>query len=151
MCSAKRRIFNSRPSLFIRNKPIFSSERMLHKDYYRKSSVGKKFLDVGHTSLAPRRTDWRQTVSRKVILTLILTSTLILNSQLSVGDSHGKSVAEEELEVSLWRRSVWLEVLVIVMLFNFVTRLRLMETENLSACVTVNCKLCKSAIVLYCL
>jgi hypothetical protein len=30
------------PSMFIREKPIFSSERMLHKDYYRKGSVVKK-------------------------------------------------------------------------------------------------------------
>jgi hypothetical protein len=28
--------------MFIRDKPIFSSERMLHKDYYRKGSVEKK-------------------------------------------------------------------------------------------------------------
>jgi hypothetical protein len=25
----------------MKDKPFFSSERMLHKDYYRKSSVGK--------------------------------------------------------------------------------------------------------------
>jgi hypothetical protein len=31
-----------RPSIFIRNKPIFSSEGMLHKDYDRKGSVAKK-------------------------------------------------------------------------------------------------------------
>jgi hypothetical protein len=30
-----------RPRIFIREKPIFSSEWMTHKDYYRKSSVGK--------------------------------------------------------------------------------------------------------------
>jgi hypothetical protein len=30
------------PSIFVRDKPIFSSERMLHKDYYRRSSVEKK-------------------------------------------------------------------------------------------------------------
>jgi hypothetical protein len=35
------------PSIFIRDKPIFSSERMLHKDYYRRSSVEKKYLVVG--------------------------------------------------------------------------------------------------------
>jgi hypothetical protein len=29
------------PSIFIRDKPIFASERMLHKDYYRKGSVKK--------------------------------------------------------------------------------------------------------------
>jgi hypothetical protein len=37
--------------------------------------------------------------------------------QLLVGDSHGKFVVEEELEVSLWRLSVWLEDLVTVGLF----------------------------------
>jgi hypothetical protein len=31
-----------RPSVFIKDKPIFSSVRMLHKDYYRKDSVVKK-------------------------------------------------------------------------------------------------------------
>jgi hypothetical protein len=31
------------PSIFITDKPIFSSERMLHEDYYRRSSVEKKF------------------------------------------------------------------------------------------------------------
>jgi hypothetical protein len=30
------------PSIFMRDKPIFSSERMLHKDYYRRSSVEKR-------------------------------------------------------------------------------------------------------------
>jgi hypothetical protein len=30
-------------------------------------------------------------------------------SQFSVGDSHGKFIVEEELEVDLWRRKVWLE------------------------------------------
>jgi hypothetical protein len=33
---------DERPRIFIRDKPILSSERMLHKDYYSKSSVGKK-------------------------------------------------------------------------------------------------------------
>jgi hypothetical protein len=33
-----------RPSIFIRSKPILSSERMLHKDYDRKVSVKKKLL-----------------------------------------------------------------------------------------------------------
>jgi hypothetical protein len=34
--------------IFIRDKSIFSSERMLHKDYYRRSSVEKeKGLVVG--------------------------------------------------------------------------------------------------------
>jgi hypothetical protein len=30
--------------VFLRDKPIFSSERMLHKDYDRKVSVSKKNL-----------------------------------------------------------------------------------------------------------
>jgi hypothetical protein len=38
---------DERPSVFIRNNPIFSSERMLHKDYYRRSSFEKKSLVVG--------------------------------------------------------------------------------------------------------
>jgi hypothetical protein len=33
---------DEKPSIFIRDKHIFSSERMLHKDYNRKSSDGKK-------------------------------------------------------------------------------------------------------------
>jgi hypothetical protein len=32
------------PSIFVKEKPIFSSERMLYKDYYRKSSVEKENL-----------------------------------------------------------------------------------------------------------
>jgi hypothetical protein len=39
--------------------------------------------------------------------------------ELSVGYSHGKLVVEEELEVSLWRLSVWLEDLFTVRLFQF--------------------------------
>jgi hypothetical protein len=31
-----------RPSIFIREKPIFSSERLLHKDYEGNGSVAKK-------------------------------------------------------------------------------------------------------------
>jgi hypothetical protein len=38
---------DEKPNIFIRDKPIFSSERMLYKDYNRKSSVGKKSLVVG--------------------------------------------------------------------------------------------------------
>jgi hypothetical protein len=47
-------------------------------------------------------------------------------SQLSVGDSHGKLVVEEELEVSLWRLSVWLDDLVPVRLFY----IRYQDTTN---------------------
>jgi hypothetical protein len=32
---------DERPNIFIRDRPIFSSERILHKDYYRKSSAGE--------------------------------------------------------------------------------------------------------------
>jgi hypothetical protein len=39
--------FDERPSIFIRDKPIFSPERMLHKNYYRKSSAEEKSLVVG--------------------------------------------------------------------------------------------------------
>jgi hypothetical protein len=53
--SAKGRNFNNmlyvryvhltkKPSIFIKVKPIFSSERMLRKDYDRKSSVEKETL-----------------------------------------------------------------------------------------------------------
>jgi hypothetical protein len=34
--------FDKRPSIFIRDKPIFSSERVLHKDYDRNGSVEKE-------------------------------------------------------------------------------------------------------------
>jgi hypothetical protein len=36
-----------RPSIFIREKPILTIERMLHKDYDRKSSVEEKTLRLG--------------------------------------------------------------------------------------------------------
>jgi hypothetical protein len=35
------------PSIFMIDKPIFSSERMLHKDYYCRSSIEKKNLVMG--------------------------------------------------------------------------------------------------------
>jgi hypothetical protein len=48
------RTLDERPSIFIRDKPIFSSQRLLHKDYYRNGSVKKKkreSLVVGLTGL----------------------------------------------------------------------------------------------------
>jgi hypothetical protein len=38
---------DERPSIFLRDKPIFSSERMIHNGYYRKSSVEKKISGRG--------------------------------------------------------------------------------------------------------
>jgi hypothetical protein len=38
---------DERSSIFIRDKPLFSSKRMLHKDYYHRSSAEKKSLVVG--------------------------------------------------------------------------------------------------------
>jgi hypothetical protein len=47
---------DERPSIFIRdNKPIFSSERMLHKDYYCKGSVEKKSLVESLKSLDAKK------------------------------------------------------------------------------------------------
>jgi hypothetical protein len=43
------------PSIFIRDKPILSSERLLHKDYGRKSSVAKKKISGRDSQGA-----WRQ-------------------------------------------------------------------------------------------
>jgi hypothetical protein len=42
------------PRMFIRDKRIFSSERMLHKDYYRESSLEKKISGRGSQGA------WRQ-------------------------------------------------------------------------------------------
>jgi hypothetical protein len=57
---------------------------MLHKEYYRKSSVGKRSLwSWVPRVLTPRQTDWRQTSSRKVTLTLTLALTLTRSVQLS--------------------------------------------------------------------
>jgi hypothetical protein len=36
--------FDERPSIFLRDKPIFSSERMLREDYYRNGSSGGKII-----------------------------------------------------------------------------------------------------------
>jgi hypothetical protein len=49
----------TRPSTFIRDKPILSSERMLHKDYNRKGSVAKKKSLVVILKGLGARTDWR--------------------------------------------------------------------------------------------
>jgi hypothetical protein len=41
-----RYVHLTRPSIFIKDRPILSSEKMLHKDYDRKGSVAKKNLVV---------------------------------------------------------------------------------------------------------
>jgi hypothetical protein len=61
-----------RLSMFIRDKSIFSSERMLHREFNWKNNLWS-WVSSG---LTPRRTDWRQTARRKVTLTLTLTLTL---------------------------------------------------------------------------
>jgi hypothetical protein len=40
------RTLDERPGIFIRDEPIFSSERKLHKDYYRKGTVITRSLVV---------------------------------------------------------------------------------------------------------
>jgi hypothetical protein len=60
-----------RQSQFIKDKPILLSERMLHKNYEYKCLVAKKKLSLwASRGLAPRWTDWRQTASCNVTLTL---------------------------------------------------------------------------------
>jgi hypothetical protein len=51
---------DERPSIFIRGKPIFSSERVLHKDYDYKCSVEKKNVSGRGSQAAWRqeKTDW---------------------------------------------------------------------------------------------
>jgi hypothetical protein len=46
---------DKRPSMFIRDKPVFLSERVLHKDYDHKDSArGKKFVVVSLEGLGTR-------------------------------------------------------------------------------------------------
>jgi hypothetical protein len=46
---------DERPSIFIRDKSIFSSERMLYKDYDRKGSVENKSLVVSLKGLDTKK------------------------------------------------------------------------------------------------
>jgi hypothetical protein len=57
-----------RKAAIVNDRPNLSSERMLHKDYDRKCSVGKKNPVVGLRGLVAK-TDWRLTASCKVTLT----------------------------------------------------------------------------------
>jgi hypothetical protein len=54
----------------IERQAIFSSDRMLHKDYDRNRSVEKLLWSWVSMGLTPRRTDWRQNARRKVTRTL---------------------------------------------------------------------------------
>jgi hypothetical protein len=46
-----RYVHLSRPSIFVRHEPIFSSERVLRKDYDRNGSVEKEKLVVNPKGL----------------------------------------------------------------------------------------------------
>jgi hypothetical protein len=52
------RTLNEGPSIFIRDKPTFSAEKMLHKDYYRKGSVEKNLWSWVSRGLTRQQTDW---------------------------------------------------------------------------------------------
>jgi hypothetical protein len=49
------RALDERPSIFIKDKPILSSDKMLHKDCYRKISVGKTSLVVSLEGLDAKK------------------------------------------------------------------------------------------------
>jgi hypothetical protein len=53
-----------KPRIFIRDKLTLLSERMLHKDYDRKDSVGKTFLVMSLKGLGAKKK--RLTVNRKL-------------------------------------------------------------------------------------
>jgi hypothetical protein len=99
------------PAAYTKERPVPSSERapqmgLETKTYWladRQSQCDFNFELVGCRSTEESKEykeydnkNWRST------------------TELSVGDSPGKLVAEEELEVGLWKLSVWLEDLVTV-------------------------------------
>jgi hypothetical protein len=53
--------------------------------------------------------------------------------------------------ISLWKEDFMCDLKWQWDCYKSVAWMRLVKTENTSACVTVNCKLCRSAIALYCL
>jgi hypothetical protein len=55
-----RDTLDERRSIFIRDESIFSSERMLHTDYYRKGSVEKKNLTRRCPEIGISSIDWSQ-------------------------------------------------------------------------------------------
>jgi hypothetical protein len=56
--------------IFKRQTHPLVTERMLRKGYDCKCSVGKSYWSWVSRGLSPKRTDWRQTASRKVTMTL---------------------------------------------------------------------------------
>jgi hypothetical protein len=149
---------------------ILSSERKLYKDYGRRYSIGKKIVwPWVWRGLAPRRTDWRQPVSRKVTLTLTLWRDQVQNrSRVYSSNSRQWRVdsGESSFEMPAWEQNNWIELSFrnwqlqnngnkgIRMwkedfmcdlkwqwdCYKSVARIRLENTEN-----------CKSVIALYCL
>jgi hypothetical protein len=91
-------------SIFIRDKPIFSSERVLHKDYDRKCSVERKkkeFLVVSLKGLGAKKNRLSVTTSSKVILTLTLrVNGLVSWDSTVVGPSPtGKNVRKKAQDI----------------------------------------------------
>jgi hypothetical protein len=73
------------PVAIVNYRPILLSERMLHKDYNRKCSVGKlKLWSWVSRGLSPRRTDWWYTTSRKVTLISPMKYTYFTNLNLKI-------------------------------------------------------------------
>jgi hypothetical protein len=79
----------------------------------------------------------------------------VLNSEFSGGDSHGNFVEDLKSDLTnLFMCNTWSvqsSETVIVYVLRSVTRIRLVKFGNPSTCSTVNWKVCKSAIALYCL
>jgi hypothetical protein len=64
-------------------------------------------------------------------------------SQFSVGDSHGKFVVEEELEVGLWRLNVWIEnfmCAVVQWYLECAVVQWYLECDNYSSCIKIRCQ-----------
>jgi hypothetical protein len=91
-------------------------------------------------------------------------SSVVLIGQFSIGDNRVWFVVGEELIVWIddfkceWKTffvcniwNVWFNETVIIPVLRSFARKRLVETENPSACATVNWKVCKWARTLYCL
>jgi hypothetical protein len=64
----------------------------------------------------------------------IILKTISATSQFSVGDSHGKFVVEEELEVGLWRLNVFFEDFMCAVVQWY------LECDSYSSCVKIRCQ-----------